>query len=48
LVGACLGVGDLAGGILPGLGDLSGGTVADAAYLLLGVGLALVTLRPCE
>lgn len=58
LVGACLGVGDLAGGVLPGgadiavgvlagLADLFGGAVADAACLLLGVGLALVILRPC-
>jgi hypothetical protein len=52
LVGACLGVGDLAGGVLPGgadvavrvlagLADLRGGAVADAAYLLLGVGAEL-------
>jgi hypothetical protein len=58
LVGACLGVGDLTGGALlggakfavgalTGLADLCGCTVADAAYLLLGVGLALAILRPC-
>jgi hypothetical protein len=42
LVGACLGV-----RVLAGLADLLGGAVADAAYLLLGVNLALVILRPC-
>jgi hypothetical protein len=58
LIGARLGVGDLAGGVLPagadiavgalaGLADLFGSAVADAAYLLLCVSQALAILRPC-
>ena len=58
MVGACLGVGDLAGDVLraalisrsassPAWRTLFGGAIADAACLLLGVGLVLVILRPC-
>jgi hypothetical protein len=38
---------DIAVRVLAGLADLFGGAVANAAGLLLGVGLALVILRPC-
>ncbi len=38
---------DIAVGVLSGLADLFGGAVADAACLLLDVGLALVILRTC-